>query len=360
MPFHLRPWNILFIGLTGWINRRQQETIEYLQTENHVLREKLGNGPIRLNRDQRRRLAIQGKVLGRKRLLEIGSIFTPDTILRWHRLLVAQKWDYRHRRNPSGRPPIGEDIIQLVVQMAQQNPTWSYDRIQGALANLGNKISPTAISNILKEHGIDLAPQRKKQTPWKTFLSLHWDVLGAMDFTTLEVWTKQGLTTFYLLFVLEQSTRKVQLAGCTRHPDESWMLQIARNLTDLEEGFLRSKRYVLIDRDTKYSHDFRQQLELAGPKCLRLPPRSPNLNPHIERFFRALKEDYLDRRIFFGEESLRTALREYLSHYHQERNHQGLDNKLIEPGVEVGRAIGQVKCRERLGGMLRYYFREAA
>jgi transposase len=279
MPFLLSPWHIFFIGLASWINRRQQETIEYLQAENHVLREKLGAGPLRLNRDQRRRLAIKGKILGRKRLLEIGSIFTPDTILRWHRLLVAQKWDYSHRRNTSGRPPLGEDIIQLVVRMAQQNPTWGYDRIQGALANLGHQISPTAIRNILKEHGIDPAPQRKKQTPWKTFLSLHWDALGAMDFTTLEVWTKQGLTTFYLLFVLEQSTRKVQLAGCTRHPDESWMLQIARNLTDLEEGFLRFKRYVLIDRDTQYSHDFRQQLELAGPKCLRLPPRSPNLNP---------------------------------------------------------------------------------
>jgi putative transposase len=182
---------------------------------------------------------------------------------------------------------------------------------------------------------------------------MHWDVLAAIDFTTVEVWTKQGLATFYLLFVLEQSTRKVQLAGCTCHPDESWMLQIARNLTDFEEGFLRSKRYVLIDRDTKYSHDFRQQLELVGPKCLRLPPRSPNLNSHLERFFRSLKQDCLDRWIFFGEESLRTALREYLSLYHQERNHQGLDNQLIEPGAEVGRTTGPVQCRERLGGMLR-------
>jgi putative transposase len=145
------------------------------------------------------------------------------------------------------------------------------------------------------------------------------------------------------------------------------MLQIARNLTDLEEGFLRSKRYLLINRDAKFSHDFRQQLELAGPKCLRRPPRSPNLNPHIERFFRSLKAegpplraDCLDRRIFFGEESLRTSLREYLSHYHKERNHQGLDNKLIEPDAEVGRTTGQAQCRERLGSILRYYYREAA
>jgi hypothetical protein len=145
------------------------------------------------------------------------------------------------------------------------------------------------------------------------------------------------------------------------------MVQMARNLTDLEQGFLRSKRYLLLDRDAKYSHQFRLQVESAGPKCLLLPPKSPNLHPHLERFMRSLqaegparREECLDRKIFFGEKSLGTALSEYLAHYHQERNHQGLGNRILDPGVEIGRDQGPIQCRERLGGLLRYYYREAA
>ena len=138
------------------------------------------------------------------------------------------------------------------------------------------------------------------------------------------------------------------------------MLQMARNLTDLEQGFLPSKRYLLLDRDAKYSPLFRVQVESAGPKCILLPPQSPNLNPHLERFMRSIKEECLDRKIFFGEKSLGTALSEYLAHYHQERNHQGLGNRILDPGVEIGRDQGPVKCRQRLGGLLRFYYREAA
>jgi putative transposase len=360
MPFLLRPWHILLICLAGWINRRQQETIEYLQAENQILKQKLGKKRIELNHAQRRLLAIKGKVLGRKALREIGPLFTPDTILRWHRELVAQKWDYSPQRKKPGRPRIEEEVVGLVIQIAQENLTWGYDRIQGALANLGYELSPTTIQNILHEQGIEPAPRRRKNTTWKAFLARHWEGLAAMDFTTLEVWTQQGLQTFYLLFVMEQSTRKVHLAGCTRHPTEAWMLQLARNLTDLEQGFLRSKRYLLLDRDSKYSYQFRLDIESAGPKCLLLPPKSPNLTPHMERFMRSIKEECLNRKIFFGEKSLRTALSEYLAHYHQERNHQGVGNKILEPGAEIGRVRGPIKCRERLGGLLRYYYREAA
>jgi len=280
--------------------------------------------------------------------------------MHWHIQCPAIRHSKPPRKKGGRRPRTGEEVISLVIQIAQENLTWSYDRIQGALANLGHELSPTTIQNILKEQGIEPAPRRRKNTTWKAFLTRHSDVLAAMDFTTLEVWTKQGLQTFYLLFVLEQSTRKVHLAGYTRHPTEVWMLQMARNLTDLEQGFLRSKRYLLLDRDAKYSHQFRLQVESAGPQCLLLPPKSLNLNPHLERFMRSLKEECLDRKIFFGEKSLRTALSEYLSHYHQERNHQGLDNKILEPGVEIGRKQGPIQCRERLGGLLRYYYREAA
>jgi transposase InsO family protein len=255
---------------------------------------------------------------------------------------------------------VGEEIRQLVLRMARDNPTWGYDRIQGALANLGHEISDQTVGNILKEHGIEPAPDRKRQTTWKTFLKAHWDVLGAIDFTTIEVWTKGGLVTFYVLFVMEVATRRVHFAGCTVNPTEGWMKQIARNLTDSFDGFLLGIRYLLMDRDSKFCEAFRSMLRQSDVEPLRLPPRSPNLTPHIERFMRSIKQECLARMIFFGERSLRNAVKEFCLHYHQERNHQGLENRLIEPGEEAGCITGEVACRERLGGTLRYYYRDAA
>ena len=151
----------------------------------------------------------------------------------------------------------------------------------------------------------------------------------------------------------------VHFAGVTPGPDEVWIRQIGRNLTDPLDGFLREKRFCLMDRDAKFTTAFRTLLAGAGIEPVRLPPRSPNLNAWIERFMRSIKSECLDRMIFFGEESLRRAVREYLAHYHVERNHQGLDNAIIEPKGIV-RGSGRVRCRERLGGMLRYYQRDAA
>jgi hypothetical protein len=168
------------------------------------------------------------------------------------------------------------------------------------------------------------------------------------------------LVTVYLLFVMELATRRVHFAGSTANPDEPWMLQLSRNLSDAEDGFLRGKKYLLMDRDEKFSEAFRVMLKQGGVEAVRLPPRSPNLTPHIERFMRSVKDECLHRIIFFGERAVRTAVVTFLGHYHQERNHQGLDNRLIEPGEEVGRTAGEVVCRERLGGMLRYYYRKAA
>jgi putative transposase len=360
MTFVLQPWQLLFALLAGWRNSRQREIIQYLHTENQILKEKLRRHRILLSDDQRRRLACKGKVLGRKMLETIGTLFTPDTILRWHRLLVAQKWDYSERSTTKpGRPPVADDIRALVVRLASENPTWDYNRIQCALANLGHTIADATVGNILKQHGIDPAPDRKRQTTWQTFLQAHWDVLAAIDFTTVEVWTKTGLVTFYLLFVMELATRRVHFAGCSTNPDQGWMKQVARNLTDAEDGFLSGKRYVLMDRDTKFCEAFRRGLQSGGVESVRLPPHSSNCNAYMERFMRSLKGECLDRLIFFGEESLRRAVRQFLEHYHAERNHQGLGNRLINAGAEVGRRAGQVHGRERLGGLLRYYYRPA-
>ena len=358
MNFVLQPWHLLLVILAGWINQQQQEVIESLRTENQVLKEAHGKKPIRLTDDQRRRLAVKGEVLGRKVLEEIATIFTPDTILRWHRQLVAQKWDYSHRRGKVGRPRVSSEIAKLVLRMARENPTWGYDRIQGALANLGHRISDTTVGNILREHGIDPVPERKRQTTWKTFLKSHWDVLGVVDFTTTEVWSKGGLVTFYLLFVIEVATGRVHFAGCATSPHAAWMKRVGRNLTDSLDGSLLGTRYLLMDRDTTFCEAFLSILEQADVTPVRLPARSPNLNAHIERFHRSLKQECLDRMIFFGERSVRMAVWQFLEHDHRERNHQGLGNRLIQP--EVGRTSGDVSCRERLGGLLQYDYRDAA
>jgi transposase InsO family protein len=360
MNFILQPWQLLLTILVGLINRQQQEVIEYLRTENQVLKEAHCKRRIRLNDDQRRRLAVKGRALGRKVLGEIGAAFTPDTILRWHRQLVAEKWDFSYRRKTAGRPRVRQEIVDLVLRIARENSSWGYDRIQGALANLRHKISDTTVGKILREHGIEPVPERKRQSTWKEFIEAHWDVLGAIDFTTIEVWTKSGLVTFYLLFVMGVATRRVHFAGCTTSPDDKWMKQVARNLTDSDDGLLAGTRYVLMDRDAKFSAAFRSLLEGSGVKAVRLPARSPNLNSHLERFMRSLKEECLDRMIFFGESSLRRATAEFLAHDHGERNHQELGNRLIAQGEEIGRVSGPIQCRERLGGMLRYYYRAAA
>ena len=159
---------------------------------------------------------------------------------------------------------------------------------------------------------------------------------------------------------MEVATRRVSFAGCTTNPDEQWMIQVARNLSDSQDRFLREKKYLLMDRDAKFSQEFRDTLEQAGVQAVRLPPRSPNLTPHIERFMRSLKDECLHRLIFFGEKPLHVAVVAFLAHYHAERNHQGLQNKLINPGDDVGRTVGDVACRQRLGGILRYYYRKAA
>ncbi len=360
MTFILQPWQLCVVVLASWINREQQEVIEYLRTENAVLKEKLGKKRILLSDDQRRRLAVKGKILGRKRLQEFGTLFTPDTILRWHRILVAKKWDYSDRTEKKpGRPKIRQVIIELTLKMAKENPSWGFDRIQGELAKVGYPICDTTVSNILKAHGIEPAPTRKRTGSWATFLKAHWDVLAAIDFTTVEVWTKGGLVTCYLLFVIELKTRRGHFAGCTTNPHEAWMKQMARELTNHEDGFLQGKHYLIMDRDTKFCESFRAFLSNEDVEPVRLPPRSPNMNAHLERFFGSLKSECLNRLILFGEKSLRNAVGQFLLHYHTERPHQGLGNELIEP-IEQQQNVGKkMEATERLGGLLRSYNRAA-
>ena len=216
------------------------------------------------------------------------------------------------------------------------------------------------MGNILKGNGVEPAPERKRQATWGTFLKAHWDSLAAIDFTTTEVWTVHGLVTMFVLVVMELKTRRIEIAGVTANPDSAWVQQMARNLTDLQDGLLKNSTHIFIDRDTKFL-PLREFLETSTDiEPVVLPPRSPNCSAQLERFMRSLKQEALERMIFFGEDSLRNTLKEYSEHYHSERNFQGLENQLIDPGDEVGETTGAIECRERLGGLLRYYHRRAA
>ena len=353
------PLRFLVVALAGWIHQQQRDVIDYLQEENPVLREQLGRRRLRFTNSQRIRLAAKAKMLGRRAFTDLTTIVTPDTLLAWHRALIARKYDGHLRRGP-GRPPVTAETRQWVVRMATENPLWGYTRIQGALANVDHTLSRGAIANILKQHGIDPAPERQKRTTWQEFLRAHWSVLGAADFFTVEVWTSGGLTRFAVLFVIDLATRRVEIAGMVSEPDSAWVIQCGRQITDPVGGILAGKRYLLHDRDPLFTDAFGETLAAAGVQTVRLPAHSPNLNAFAERVVRPIKESCLDRLILVSADSLRCAIGEFMAHYHHERNHQGMSNLLHFPGIAEARNERPITCRPRLGGLLKYYHRQAA
>jgi putative transposase len=342
---------MLLLSVTSWLDRREREMLAYLIEENRVLRRQLGGRRLRLTDDDRRTLAARAYRLGRHTLHEVATIVTPDTLLRWHRRLIARKWTYA--KTGTRRSGVLADIRELVRRMADENPTWGYTRIQGALKNLGHRVGRSTIARILRAQGISPVPGRP--TSWQTFLRAHWGEVVGADFFTTEVWTWRGLMTFYTVFVIELASRRVQILGSTPHPDETFMRQIARNLT-LADG--DGCRLLICDRDAKWSEAVRARLQAAGLHVVQTPYRAPNANAYAERFVRSIKEECLNRLIPFGERHHRRAVTEFVAHYHRERNHQGLGNELIDGSPANGR-VGRVRRHQRLGGLLNYYARAA-
>jgi putative transposase len=345
----------LLAYVTGLVNQELLVQVEYLAAENRILR---AHTParLRLSDAERSTLAQIGKRLGRKGLAKVAQVAKPETILGWFRKLVAQKFDGSKHRSYPGRPKIDPEVKRLIVQMARENSGWGYDRIAGALANLGHDVSDQTVGNVLRRHGIAPAPKRSQTTAWKDFIAAHMAVLAGMDFFTAEVLTWRGPVTYYVLFLIQLETRRVTLAGMTQHPTEEWMQQVARNLTDADAGALRGQRYLLHDRDTKFCGWFRSILRAGGVEPLRLPACSPNLNAFAERWVRSVKEECLSKLVLFGEASLRRVLTEYVAYFHSERNHQGKGNVLLFPEPnDHGSRGNRVECRKRLGGLLRYY-----
>ena len=197
------------------------------------------------------------------------------------------------------------------------------------------------LADVLKCHGIEPSPERSRRTTWSTFLKAHWKVLAASEFLTAEVWTTGGPVTHYLLFVISLADRFVHVVGITTRPNEAWMLQVGRNLIDAESGAMRGKGYLILDRDTKYTDRFRRLMRGSGTDVIRPPPRSSNLNAYAERFVRSIKSECLNQMIFIGQASLRRAVAEYVDHYHGERNHQGLDNRLIRGAPSSAQGVGE-------------------
>jgi transposase InsO family protein len=353
-------WKQLLAYITGTVDQELLVRNEYLVMENRILRNQL-KGRVRLSDGERTALADIGQKLGKQALKDVATIVKPDTILGWHRKLVAQKFDGSTQRQAPGRPRIDPELEALIVRMAQENRSWGSDRIVGALANLGLTVSAQTVGNVLKRHGLAPAPERKTTTTWKEFIRTHMDVLVATDFFTTEVWTLGGLVTYYILFFIHLGSRQASVAGVTPHPDEAWMAQVARHVTMEAWGFLSPGQYLIHDRDTKFCTIFQQIIDDAGVERVVLPPRSPNLHAYAERWVRSIKEECLARVILFGEAALSRTLHEYVEHYHHERNHQGKGNVLLIPAVSRGtEPAGPIRCRERLGGLLKYYEREAA
>jgi putative transposase len=353
--------HVLIAMLAGWLQRPQQRVITYLHEANRVLKGQCGGRRLRLPDTERRRLAALAHPRGRTRRQAVATLAPPDTLRRWDKQRLAQTCDGSTQRRACGRPRVAEEVEQLVVRMAEENPSRGYRRIQGARANLGHTMEKLTGRNILRRHHLEPAPQRRQAgRSGGQFLKLHWEGLAATDCFPVEVATWHGLGTDDGRVVIELATRRVQIAGITPHPTAACMQQCARQLTDPCEGFLSGQRSLRHDRDTKFTLAFDGRLQASGVEPIVLSPRSPNLHAHGERFVRSIQEEALAQRIMLGERSLYDAIQPSLAHSHHERHHQGLDNHLSTREGDVGGSTGPVVRRKRLGGLLSYYHREAA
>lgn len=297
------------------------------------------------------------KALSPKSLEEVSFLVRPSTLLRWHRKLIAAKFDGSKARAYPGRPRINRETERLILEMASDHPDWGPKRIQGALAHIDIHISHQTVHNVLKRNGFHPSPRPKGDPSWAVFIQRHLDLMVATDFFTVEVDRFGKLVTHYVLFFIDLKTRIVQIGGITTNPDERWMLQIARNMTMEGSSFFENKRFLIHDRDTKYCKSFRKIFRYQGVRCLRLPAFSPNLNPHAERWVRSIKSECLQYLIPQSKPFLERAVLEYLAHYNQERTHQGVGNVVLTPREGIFNPDSSIKVSHRIGGLLSYYHR---
>lgn len=280
-------------------------------------------------------------------------LVTPETILRWHRTLVRRRWTYSHRR--PGRPPLREETAALIVRLARENPRWGYLRIVGELKKLGVTVSKGSVANVLRRHGLPPAPRRQGPT-WTEFLRAQAKGVVATDFFCVDTVL---LRRCYVLFVIEVKSRVVHLLGVTTNPNGPWVTQVARNFTsDLEEAS-RQFRFLIRDRDTKFTTNFDAMFASIGVEAIKTPVRSPRANAFAERFVRTVRTECLDHLLVFSRRHIEAVVAEYLHHYNHARPHRGLG--LAQPARRqvVPVADGGVTRRDVLGGIIHEYQRAA-
>lgn len=294
----------------------------------------------------------------REKLEESLLLFKPDTVVGWHRAIVRWKWTFKQQRQRGGRPRTPAEIEALVIQLARENPRWGYKRIAGELRKLGLKRDPTTVKHILERHGIPPAPRRGR-TNWRTFLNHYKDQMLACDFLTVET---LGLRTLYILFFIELGTRRVHLAGCTAHPNQDWVTQQARQLTwELQDRHPDTKpmRFLIHDRDAKFTHSFDTIFRSEGMKIVLTPYRAPKANAVAERWIRSLRHECLDHLLILNQRHLFRVLTEYVAFYNQARPHQGLGQQIPIPDEHCHEQAA-IQRRDVLGGLLHDYYRQAA
>src|SRR5664279_4790934 len=289
LPFTLQ---FLIAMIASAINERLQRKLDYSLEEVRVLKEifhaATGRERIPFTADQRRRLAIAGKALSPEERKKCCQIVKPGTILGWFRQMAARKYDSSESK--VGRPGKRKDIRKLVVEMALANLGWGYTKIRDALRiGLKIEIGRTTVANILAAEGIEPAPERERKRTWKRFMRSHWDTLCACDFFSVEALGITGTVRYMVFFVIEIKSRAVEIAGIAVDPGEEWMKQVARNLTDPVDGFLRGAKYLIHDRDPLFSKAFIAILKTGGVKSVKIPAQSPSCNPYAERFVRTIK-----------------------------------------------------------------------
>ena len=279
---------------------------------------------------------------------------TAQTLLRWHRHLVAKHWTYPHR--PPGGPPIDPDICELVVRLARENPRWGYRRIQGELAGLGITMSATTTRRVLDRAGLGPAPTRAGPT-WRAFLRAQASSILAVDFFTVDT---VMLRRLYVLFFIELNTRRIHLSGVTAHPTGPWVAHQARNLRCRSER-LRARRFLIRDRDTKFTRVFDDVFKGQGIRVIPTPVRAPQANAYAERWIGTVRRECLDWILIFGRRHLEAVLQIYVAHYNCHRPHRALD--LQAPDTETPRRSAtsasalrpNLRRNDRLGGLIHEY-----
>lgn len=339
-----------------------QKSLEYCVEENAVLREVLRDNydcrRVSLSNDQKKRLSRKAMGLDKRVLKDVAGVYCPETILGWYHDLIGQKYDSsksapEHKRGPK---VLSQEYIDQIVKLAKRNPDWGYQRIASTMTYLSMKVSASSVKRVLDDYGIMPDPEQKKKIDWSTFISSHLDSLAATDFFTVEVMTEEALIRYMVLFFIDIKTRKVEIAGIVHNPNGAWMAQIARNQTDIVDGFLLNKKYLIHDRDPLYTEQFDSMLKDCDITVKRTRPYTPVMNSYAESFVKSIKTECINKMIFVSEEQLRYVVKEYIEYYNHERPHRGLGGKYIDPYPQDPNGV--IVEHTRLGGLLRSYKRE--